>query len=313
MKAYAGTGILLRLALRRDRIVLPVWLYALTASVASTAFSFRTLYGTAAERQAFGLGIASNSSLRALYGPLHDASTVGGLTAWRMGAFGAVLAALMSILLVVRHTRAEEEDGRLELIGAGAVGRRAPLTAGLLAAACADLLLAVLVSGCLIAAGQAPAGSLAFGLALGGSGLLFAGVAAVAAQVAGTARAANGIAGTVLAAAFVLRAAGDAGPHRVVLLSPLGWAEEVRPFAGDRWWLLVLSGAAAAAAVGAAYLLVERRDLGAGLLPQRPGPAAGAPGLRTGGGRARGGGGGAPGGGGGGGAGGGAGVGGVAL
>jgi ABC-2 type transport system permease protein len=281
VNTLAGTPVLLRLALRRDRIVLPLWVYALTASVASTAFSFRSLYGTQEERLRFAAGIGANGSLRALYGPLHDPGTVGGLTAWRMGAFGAVLAALMSVLLVVRHTRAEEEDGRLELVGAGAVGRRAPLTAALLAAATANALLAALVTGCLAAAGQALGGSLAFGLALAGCGLLFAGVAAVTAQIAGTARAANGLAGALLGAAYVLRAVGDAGPSWVGLLSPLGWAERVRPFAGDDWWALLPLAAGAAAGVCAAYALVARRDLGAGLLPQRPGPGSGAPGLRT--------------------------------
>ncbi|MEU2629608.1 ABC transporter permease [Kitasatospora sp. NPDC007106] len=281
MNTLAGTPVLLRLALRRDRIVLPAWVYVLAASVVSTAVSFRSLYDTEDARLRFAAGIAANTSLRALYGPLHDASTIGGLTAWRMGVFGAVLAGLMSTLLVVRHTRAEEEDGRLELVGAGAVGRRAPLTAALLAAATANLVLAALVAGCLAATGEAPAGSLAFGLALGGCGMLFAGTAAVTAQVAGTARAANGLAGALLGTAFVLRAVGDAGPAWVGWLSPIGWAEQVRPFAGDRWWALLLPAAGTALAVAAAYALVARRDLGAGLLPQRPGPAAGAPGLRT--------------------------------
>ncbi|MEV8097371.1 ABC transporter permease [Kitasatospora sp. NPDC085879] len=281
MNTLAGTPVLLRLALRRDRITLPAWVYALTASVVSTALAFRSLYDTEDARLRFAAGIAANTSLRALYGPLYDPSTIGGLTAWRMGVFGAVLAGLMSTLLVVRHTRAEEEDGRLELVGAGAVGRRAPLTAALLAAATADLLLAALVAGCLTAAGQAPAGALAFGLALGCCGLLFAGTAAVTAQLAGTARAANGLAGTLLGTAFVLRAVGDAGPAWVGWLSPIGWAEQVRPFAENRWWVLLLPLTGAALATAAAYALVARRDLGAGLLPQRPGPAAGAPGLRT--------------------------------
>ncbi|MEV6208857.1 ABC transporter permease [Kitasatospora sp. NPDC051914] len=281
MNTLAGTPVLFRLALRRDRIALPAWVYVLAASVVSTALSFRSLYDTEDSRLRFAAGIAANTSLRALYGPLHDPSTIGGLTAWRMGVFGAVLAGLMSTLLVVRHTRAEEEDGRLELVGAGAVGRRAPLTAALLAAATANLLLAALVALCLTATGQSAAGSLAFGLALAGCGMLFAGTAAVTAQVAGTARAANGLAGALLGTAFVLRAVGDAGPAWVGWLSPIGWAEQVRPFAENRWWVLLLPAAGTALAVAAAYALVARRDLGAGLLPQRPGPAAGAPGLCT--------------------------------
>ncbi|GAA0690954.1 exporter of polyketide antibiotics [Kitasatospora atroaurantiaca] len=285
MNGLAGTGTLLRLALRRDRIMLPAWVYVLTASVASTAYTFGNLYDSGAARERFAAGMASNSSLRALYGPVFG-SSIGGLTAWRMTAFGAALAGLMSILLVVRHTRAEEEDGRLELVGAGAVGRRAPLTAALLTALTANLLLAALVTAALTALGHAAAGALALGLALAACGLVFAGLAAVTAQLAETGRAANGAASAVLGLAFVLRAAGDAsstdsGPQWLSWLSPIGWAEQLRPFAGDRWWVLGLALGCAAALAGAAYALVARRDLGAGLLPQRPGPAAGVPTLRT--------------------------------
>ncbi|BAJ31406.1 MULTISPECIES: putative multidrug ABC transporter permease protein [Kitasatospora] len=279
----AGTGVLYRLALRRDRIALPVWVYIGTGMVASTAFSFRELYGDEAARRTFTAGIDGNGSLRALYGPVFDGSTIGGLTAWRMGVFGAVLAALMSTLLVVRHTRAEEEDGRLELVGAGAVGRRAPLTAALAAALTANAALAALVAAALIGAGQAAAGALAFALGLGATGLFFAALAAVTAQLAETARAANGLAGAAIGTAFVLRAVGDSGSGAgwVGWLSPLGWAEQVRAFGGDRWWVLLLPLAGAALLTALARALVARRDLGAGLLPQRPGPAAAAPALAS--------------------------------
>ncbi|MFJ1754323.1 ABC transporter permease [Kitasatospora sp. NPDC088134] len=279
--ALTGTGILYRLALRRDRIALPVWVYVGTGMVASTAFSFRKLYGDEAARRTFAAGIDGNGSLRALYGPVFDGTTIGGLTAWRMGVFGAVLAGLMSTLLVVRHTRAEEEDGRLELVGAGAVGRRAPLAAALAAALTANAALAALVAAGLLAAGQAAGGALAFGLALGATGLFFAALAAVTAQLAGTARAANGLAGAGIGAAFVLRAVGDSGSGAAWAswLSPIGWAEQTRAFAANRWWVLLLPLAGAALLGALARALVEHRDLGAGLLPQRPGPAAAAPGL----------------------------------
>ncbi|MFE1316823.1 ABC transporter permease [Kitasatospora phosalacinea] len=276
-----GTGVLYRLALRRDRIALPVWVYLGTAMVASTVFSFRKLYADEDSRRTFAAGIDGNGSLRALYGPVFDGSTTGGLTAWRMGVFGAVLAALMSTLLVVRHTRAEEEDGRLELVGAGAVGRRAPLAAALAAALTANAALAALVTAALLAAGQSAAGSLAFGLALGTAGLFFAAFAAVTAQLAETARAANGLAGAAVGAAFVVRAIGDAGTGTswISWLSPIGWSEQVRAFGGNRWWALLLPLAGAALLAALARTLVARRDLGAGLLPQRPGPAAAPPAL----------------------------------
>src|SRR5206468_2710101 len=154
LTSLTGTGRLLRLALRRDRVMLPVWLCALTASVLSTAAAFRGLYPTPESREQIAASIGRNGSLRALYGPLFAPDSIGGLTAWRIEVFGAVLVGLMNLVVVVRHTRAEEETDRLELLGAGAVGRHAPLTAALVTAWAADLVLALLVWAGLVMLGQ---------------------------------------------------------------------------------------------------------------------------------------------------------------
>ncbi|MCX5196023.1 ABC transporter permease [Streptomyces sp. NBC_00249] len=275
-RRLAGTGTLLRLALRRDRVTAPVWILVTALLVVSMPRSLGAVYGNAAERAEIAASMNANSSMRAMYGPVFGDS-LGALTAWRGGVYAAVLAAAMSLVLVVRHTREEEETGRQELLSAGAVGRAAPLTAALLAALVADGCVALLVAGGL--AGQGAAGALALGAAVGGAGLFFAAVAAVAAQLTESARAAKGLTAGVLGAAFVLRAAGDSaeagGGSAATWASPLGWAENVRAFAGERWWVLGLSLACAAALVLGAYALAARRDLGTGLLPARPGPAEG--------------------------------------
>ncbi|MGB3442340.1 MAG: ABC transporter permease, partial [Actinophytocola sp.] len=89
------------------------------------------------------------------------------------------------------------------------------------------------------------------------------------------ARTARGIAAAVLAAAYLLRAAGDATGTDTSTwlswLSPIGWAQQVRPFAGDRWWVLIYLVAFAVLVAAGAYALVARRDHGAGLLAQKPG------------------------------------------
>ncbi|HEY3481786.1 MAG TPA: ABC transporter permease, partial [Streptomyces sp.] len=222
MTALAGTADLTGLALRRDRIMIPGWLYALTASVVGSAFSFRTLYATQAERTGLARSMNASGPLRALYGPVYDAHTIGALTGWRMGVLGSALAGLMSLLIVVRHTREEEETGRQEMLGATMVDRRAPLTAALAAAAAADTALTVIIAGGMMLVGQGVAGSVALGLVVGCGGLMFAGVAAVTAQLTQSARLARGLAGTVLGGAFLLRAAGDAATTDSS--SPLVWA-----------------------------------------------------------------------------------------
>lgn len=221
----------------------------------------------------------TNASFRALIGPLHDTS-LGGLTAWRVGVYAGVLAAVTSLLVVVRHTREEEEAGRAELLASGAVGRRASLTAALLAALVANAVLALLITAGL--AGEGAAGALSFGLGLAGTGMVFATAAAIVAQLTESARLARGLTSAVLGTAFVLRAAGDSatgdGSSPLTWLSPLGWLENLRPFAAERWWVLSLFTAAVLAQAAVAYVLAGRRDLGMSFFPTRPGPATGRPG-----------------------------------
>ena len=269
-----GTGALTRLAFRRDRIMLPAWVYLITVLVATTAYTFKKLYPTAAARAQLVVTGGGNPALRFLYGRLNG-SSIGALTTWRYGIWAAIFGALMTIFIVIRHTRGDEEAGRLELVGSAVVGRQAALTAGLLTAATANLAITVLLSVALPASGLPVSGSVALALAIGASGLAFTGIAAVAAQLASGARGARGICFGVLGAAFLLRAIGDSagpsGPSWLTWTSPLGWVELTRPFDGQQWWVLALPAAVLAAGVGAAYALAARRDYGAGLLPDRPG------------------------------------------
>jgi ABC-2 type transport system permease protein len=284
VSSLAGSGALARLAARRDRIMLPAWIYVVTILVVSTGYSFKGLYRTLASRQAIVAGINHNAATRALAGPLYG-NSVGSLTSYKVGAAASFAAGLMSIFIVIRHTRGDEEAGRLELVGSTAVGRNTALAVGVLLAAAASGVLTLLIFAGLAAVGLPVAGSAALGLAVGSCGLVFAAVAAVAAQLSGSARGARGIAIGVLAAAYLLMSAGAAastgGPRWLLWLSPIGWVTQVRAYAGDRWLVLALPVAAAVAVTAAAALLAGRRDLGAGLLPPRPGPARAAASLRS--------------------------------
>lgn len=275
MTAVAGWRALARLALRRDRVILPSWVLLLGAAVALVASSYAGLYDTAASRASFARGAAGNPATLALYGRIYGDS-LGALTAWRVGGITPVLVAVMSFQAVVRHTRADEEAGRGELLGAGVVGRFAPLWSALVVALAANAALAAVVVLALAVSGLPLGGSAMLVLSLAGTGIAFAGVGAVTAQVVESARAANALAGAVLGLAYLVRAAGDAaGAHWLAWLSPLGWGPLSRPFAGDRAWILLLPAVLAVVAAAAAARLTLRRDHGAGLLPVRPGPARG--------------------------------------
>jgi ABC-2 type transport system permease protein len=271
-----GTGELARLAVRRDRIGLAASVYVIVAAVAGTAYTFKKLYPTAAGRAALAAAGGSNPALRFLYGRL-EGSSLGALTTWRYGIWAGIFAALLAIFVVIRHTRSDEEAGRLELVGSAVVGRQAALVAALTTAAAPLVVISALLCLALPLVGLPAAGSAALALGIGCCGLAFTGVAAVAAQLTSSASTARGIALAVLGVAFVLRGVGDsagaAGPSWLSWASPLAWIQLVQPFAAERWWVLALPLAVAAGGTGLAFELAARRDQGAGLLPDRPGRA----------------------------------------
>lgn len=275
MMQLTGTGALLRLALRRDRTVLTAWLALIVLLAIGTVRYYLGVLGTEALRLDYARDIAATPALAAFGGQV-DAANIGVLSGWRMRDMSYVLIALMAILTVVRHTRAEEESGRQELVGAAVVGRFAPLTAGLIVAAGASTVAAAGSALGVVALGVDPVGCLAYGSAAAGVGWVFSAVAALAAQVSAAARGAIGGAVAVLGAAYLLRFAADgSGEPWLRWFTPLGWAHLLRPYAGERWAVLALPLAAAAVLTGAAFVLLGRRDLGAGMWPERRGPANG--------------------------------------
>ena len=281
MSAFVGTGQLLRLALRRDRTLLPVWIALFAGMGAISASATLGLYPTEQSRVIAATAANATPSLVAMYGPIYDPTSLGALSMLKMTVLGAAMVAILMSMLTIRHTRAEEDAGRLELVQAGVVGRAAPLAAALGLTFSASVVLGLLTALGLIAVGLPVAGSLAFGASWAVVGIAFAAIAGIAAQFTRSARAANGISLTVLAAAYLIRAAAD-GSNSLTWaswLSPLGIGQQVRAYAGDRWWAAALLLATGGGLAAAAFALNSRRDLGAGILPERAGPATAGKGL----------------------------------
>jgi ABC-2 type transport system permease protein len=285
VSTLTGTGKLVRLILRRDRLLMPLWILFLGVIPAALSSSIAKAFPTAASLARYAELSRTNPAFTALYGRLYG-SSLGEVTAWRTG-FVPVMVGLLSLLTVIRHTRTEEEAGRRDLIGATVVGRHASLAAALIATFAANLVLAALVTLGLLGRHLPAAGSLAVGLEFAAAGWVFAAIGGVAAQLTDGAGGARGTAIGVLGAAYVLRVVGDTsgesggGLSWLSWLSPIGWAHRISPYHGQRWWILALAGGVTALLVPAAVAISARRDVGAGLLPARPGPAAAAPRLRS--------------------------------
>ena len=268
-----GAGPLARLVLRRDRVILAVWIALAVGIPLANAASMAALLPTPQLRADFLAESATNPITNTLLGPISDPA-IERIVAWRSTVQCLLVAVLASSLLVVRHTRAEEETGRSELVSSGPVGRQAALTAALSVVVATNLVAAFLLAGALIVgAGYPTEGSLLFALLFAGSGWLFAAVAGVAAQLTRTAAKARNDSLAILAAAFAptLIIGGSSAVSWLRWLSPVTWIRQAAPYAGDQWSMLLLTVAVAAALTAAAYVLSARRDVGIGMLPERSG------------------------------------------
>ncbi|MDO5741186.1 MAG: hypothetical protein Q4P07_13670 [Ornithinimicrobium sp.] len=268
-----GLGTLLRLALRRNRWFYLIWVLGLASVVPITAAAYETIIGPGGAMLDL---LARNPTMRAMLGPPIDLSAAGSFTVWRVGTFAATAAGVMAVLGVIRSTRADEEEGRTELLRSTVVDRHAPLTAGVLAGLIACAALGLLITVSMIGVGTGVRGSLAFGLGMALVAAVFVGVGAVAAQITASARGARGIGMAVLGAAYIWRAVTDAQPDSSAAYawhwgSPLEWMALVRPYAGERWWVLALPAALTLGLVAGAFALESRRDHGSGLRAVRPG------------------------------------------
>jgi len=285
MASLTGTGALVWLILRRDWVLLVLFIALPVLIVASQTTALQELYPTAEARQTFTQQSNTNPATLGMLGPIF-APSLGSLVAWRVGVMGMIFAGIPSLLLVIRHTRAEEESGRRELLSSTTAGRNAPLTAALAAVLAANLALAAAVTIILLAIGLPATGSLALGLSFAGAGWICAAIGGVAAQASentGTARGISLMAFTVL---FLPRIAGDAAGQDsevawLAWLSPLNWTRLTSPFADEKWWVFALILGFTAVLTAAAYALCAGRDLGAGFLRPRPAPAQAAAGLSS--------------------------------
>lgn len=285
MSAVAGVAPLVRLALRRDRVRIPVWALALGLTVASTVPALDAAYPTAADRAARAQ-LMTNPAAIVMAGPGYglDDYTLGAMVANEISLTLIVAASIMSVLMVVRHSRMEEESGRAELVRAAVVGRSAPAVAALITTALANALVALVIWLGLVGTGLEATDGALLAVAVGATGLVFGAIALVAAQLTEHARAASGIGMAVLGVAFLVRAIGDVQVQyggTLSWFSPIAWGQQTRPFANGRWWPLLLSLALAGIALWLAQVLGARRDFGAGLLPQRAGRATASSALRS--------------------------------
>jgi len=279
MNGFAGTGQLVRLALRRDRIRIPVWVVALSGLTYATAVSEEGLFETQAAIDAYA-ALAENSPVTVAFaGPPIGLNTIAGIVVYEMSLMAILGVSLMAILMMSRHTRAEEESGRSELLRGTETGRHAGAAAALITTSLACVLVGVGLWVALIPTVMPSEPAAIFGAGMALLGLVFAGITLCLAQLFVHARTVTGAGLMVLAVAYVVRAAGDVREDWLVWLSPVGWVQATHIPTENRWWPLAVPLVATVLLLALAVVLAERRDFGAGLVPTRAGHPAAPPSL----------------------------------
>jgi ABC-2 type transport system permease protein len=245
------------------------YLFAIYAYIQPSGY--RTAYKTAAERLAFAESFGTSKGLRLLYGLPHDVATVNGYVAWRVGGVLAIVAAIYGLFAGVRLTRGEEDSGRLELVLAGPVGRTSVGLATLAALTAGTAILWVAQLAGLVVGGVPFGGAAYLSLATASVIPVCAAVGAFTGQLAPERGLALRLGGATVAALFLLRALPDVtgGLAWMRWLTPLGWAELMRPFAGAQPAVLLLPVTTSMALLALAARIAARRDIGAGLLRGR--------------------------------------------
>ena len=141
---WTGTVSLLRLALRRDRIRLSVWVASLTLMMVYAPNAIKLAYPEEAQRQA-RVNLMKTPAAIIMGGPMFggNEADLGAMMANELMLTMIIATSILSILTVIRHTRAEEESGAAELVLSSVVGRYARTYAALILVGSVNAVLAV--------------------------------------------------------------------------------------------------------------------------------------------------------------------------
>ncbi len=287
---FQNTCLLSRLVFRRDRLRSLLWLIGVVLLVVGFGGAVPGMYPTEAERLVMAETMKSPAMLLML-GPVYDGTgyPTGALYSNFMLLWSAAIMAIMNIFLVVRHTRQDEERGRIEVVRSLPVGRLSNLSAVLVSSVVLNAAFSLLMGFGLAALrveSMGLEGSLLFGAALGATGLLFAAVTAIFCQLCASPRTAQSLSFAFLVIMFMVRGVGDMRSEALACLSPLGLILRIQAYVENLWWPVLAILLVSVVFAGIAFWLCAIRDMGEGIVPARPGKRNAAPYLKNAGGLA---------------------------
>ena len=270
-KLFSSTAKLTKFMLKREIVSSTLWIVCLLALTLGVAAVFPSLMPEGVERQSL-IEMMKSPAMIAMLGPAYgtDNYTNGAMMSNMMLLFTIIGVAIMNIFLVIKHTRRDEEEGRLELIRSLPVGKLANLLSTIIVAVIVNMILTVLIGIGLYALkldSMNLIGSLTYASAIGVSGILFAGITALFVQLASTARAATGYSFAFLGLAYLLQAGGEVLSY----ISPLGLILKVQAYVENFWWPIFAVKGIFLVVLLIAFILNQTRDLGEGIIAAKPG------------------------------------------
>lgn len=280
----AGLSTLLALILRRDRVKLPLILVLLITSLLAMIPLLGDVYGDTESLATMYATFGVNPAGLFMTGPM-DAPTFGAFMTIETVLWWGLVVAFINTMLIVRHTRHNEEIGAQELLLSGQAHRASGLVAAMLTALVVNVIIAVGIGAGvqLFDPGWSAEQSWLYGVAFGMFGLVWAAIASVVVQLVESGRSANSMLAALIGIGFIVRGIGDflgrvgaSGLHEpawMSYLSPFGWLQLTRSLVEPNWTPLLISLGVSMVLFGIALALLARRDVGAGLLPSRRGRA----------------------------------------
>lgn len=272
---FARTGRLTGLALRRDRFRILIWVLILAGLMVGVAFKFTDIFGTQHEIAAIKETLKSPAMV-ALLGAFkftNNPSTAQ-IFATEMVVFMAITQIVMNLMLGIRATRGEEDQGITELVRSRAVGQLAPLSAAALELVIVNALIAILYGVGLSFSnmqGMTTDGNWAVAIGLAAVSLVFGFLGLLTAQLADHSASATGLAYMLFSLTYIVRMMTDVQNPDYTWWSPLGWVEKISPYHHPNWLPILLSLAMALMLFILAATINWHRDLNAGAIATRPG------------------------------------------
>lgn len=272
---YQQSLFLTRFNLKRDGLLILVWVLVLSLLMSAVAFKFNDLYGTKDAISSIVLTLKTPAMV-SLFGAFTAKApyTTADIFASEMMVFMALFMAIMNIYFAVRNTRGEESNGTVELIAAHAVGKQSPLLAATI-----ELFLINLFMGCLFflgiqisgMTGMSTIGNLLTGSGLAACGFLFGSSSLFMAQISDNPRGATMLSYLFLGVTYLIRMITDVKNADWTYLSPFGWVEKLSIYDQNNWLPVLFMLSLTAVLLLLTFYANRHRDVGAGLLTTRGG------------------------------------------